>query len=172
MVKYVSYIERIHLRLKMAGFFFTDNTMFLCGYSQHKDKITGFGGKKQNSELPYQTALRETLEELFEFYEIPSDLINELNATLVYDNILSSKYYTNFIMSFHDLQLILNIINKYNLKSKVYNELPKNFSDLIGRRQLVDNIEIGSLYFYPLKESPNFDFSLNLDISRYLKTIN
>ena len=75
-------------------------------------------------------------------------------------------------MSFHDLQLILNIINKYNLKSKVYNELPKNFSDLIGRRQLVDNIEIGSLYFYPLKESPNFDFSLNLDISRYLKTIN
>ena len=57
----------------MAGIFFTDEKIFLCGYSQHKHKITGIGGKKQNNELPYETALRETLEEIFEFDNIPFD---------------------------------------------------------------------------------------------------
>ena len=157
----------------MAGIFFTDGNLFLCGYSQHKNKITGIGGKKQNNELPYETALRETLEEMFEFHNIPFELLNELNASLRFDNILSSKKYTNFIMSFHDLQLILNIINKYNLKSRVYKTLPKNFNELIYQREFVNNnIEISKLYFFPLKENPDFDFSLNLDILRYLQTLN
>jgi len=157
----------------MAGIFFTDGNLFLCGYSQHKNKITGIGGKKQNNELPYETALRETLEEMFEFNNIPFELLNELNASLRFDNIISSKKYTNFIMSFHDLQLILNIINKYNLKSRVYKTLPKNFNELIYQREFVNNnIEISKLYFFQLKENPDFDFSLNLDILRYLQTLN
>lgn len=156
----------------MAGIFFTDGNLFLCGYSQHKNKITGIGGKKQNNELPYETALRETLEEMFEFHNIPFELLNELNASLRFDNIISSKKYTNFIMSFHDLQLILNIINKYNLKSRVYKTLPKNFNELIYQREFVNNTEISKLYFFPLKENPDFDFSLNLDILRYLQTLN
>lgn len=157
----------------MAGIFFSDGNLFLCGWSEHKKKITGIGGKKENNELPYETALRETLEELFEFHNIPFELINELNASLRFDNVLSSKSYTNFIMSFHDLLLILNIINKYNLQSKVYKKLPRNLNELIHERQILNNnIEFSKLYFFPLKENPDFDFSLNLDISRYLKTLN
>ena len=156
----------------MAGIFFTDGKIFLCGYSQHKHKITGIGGKKQNNELPYETALRETLEEIFEFDNIPFELLNELNASLTFNNIIGSKKYTNFIMSLHDLELILNIVNKYHLKSRVYKTLPKNLGELIYQREYVNNIEISKLYFFPLKENPNFDFSLNLDISRYLKTLN
>jgi hypothetical protein len=156
----------------MAGIFFTDEKIFLCGYSQHKHKITGIGGKKQNNELPYETALRETLEEIFEFDNIPFELLNELNASLTFNNIIGSKKYTNFIMSLHDLELILNIVNKYHLKSRVYKTLPKNLGELIYQREYVNNIEISKLYFFPLKENPNFDFSLNLDISRYLKTLN
>ena len=75
-------------------------------------------------------------------------------------------------MSLHDLELILNIVNKYHLKSRVYKTLPKNLGELIYQREYVNNIEISKLYFFPLKENPNFDFSLNLDISRYLKTLN
>ena len=156
----------------MAGIFFTDGKIFLCGFSQYKNKITGIGGKKQNNELPYETALRETLEEIFEFDNIPFELLNELNASLTFNNIIGSKKYTNFIMSLHDLELILNIVNKYHLKSRVYKTLPKNLGELIYQREYVNNIEISKLYFFPLKENPNFDFSLNLDISRYLKTLN
>ena len=156
----------------MAGIFFTDANLFLCGYSQHKNKITGIGGKKENNELPYETALRETLEELFEFHNIPFELTNELNASLRFDNVISSKSYTNFIMSFHDLELILNIVNKYNLKSRVYKILPKNFDELVYQREFVNNTEFSRLFFFPLKENPDFDFSLNLDISSYLKTLN
>lgn len=156
----------------MAGIFFTDGKIFLCGYSQHKHKITGIGGKKQNNELPYETALRETLEELFEFHNIPFELTNELNANLRFDNVIGYRSYKSFIMSFDDLELILNIVNKYDLKSRVYKTLPKNFDELVYEREFVNNTEFSRLFFFPLKENPDFDFSLNLDISSYLKTLN
>ena len=156
----------------MAGIFFTDGKKFLCGYSQHKYKITGIGAKKQNNELPYETALRETLEELFEFHNIPLELTNELNVSLSFDNVICYKSYRTFIMSFHDLELILNIINKYDLKSRVYKPLPTNFNDLVYQREVVNNTEFSKLYFFDLKENPTFDFSLNLDISSYLRTLN
>jgi len=155
----------------MAGIFFTDGNMFLCGYSQYKHKITGIGGKQQNNELPYETALRETIEELFEFNTITMELIVELNKKLRFDNIIAYKSYRTFIMSFDDLQIILDVVSKFNLESKVYKTLPTNFNDLIYQREFVNNTELSKLYFFDLKENPTFDSSLNLDISSYLKTL-
>jgi len=155
----------------MAGIFFTDGKIFLCGYSQYKNKITGIGGKKQNNELPYETALRETIEELFEFHTISLELIDELNKKLRFDNVIGYKSYRNFIMSFDDLQIILDVVNKFNLESKVYKTLPTNFNELIYQREFVNNTELSKLYFFPLEENSEFDFSLNLDVSSYLKTL-
>jgi len=155
----------------MAGIFFTDGKIFLCGYSQYKNKITGIGGKKQNNELPYETALRETIEELFEFHNIPLELTDDLNKKLRFDNVIGYKSYRNFIMSFDDLQIILDVVNKFNLESKVYKTLPTNFNELIYQREFVNNTELSKLYFFPLEENSEFDFSLNLDVSSYLKTL-
>ena len=62
----------------MAGIMFTNGSLVLSGYSQHKNKLTGIGGKKENNELPYETALRETMEELFELKEIPTELYKNI----------------------------------------------------------------------------------------------
>ena len=55
----------------MAGIMFTDKNSVLAGYSSHKLAITGIGGKKKGDETAIQTAIRETVEELFELEEIP-----------------------------------------------------------------------------------------------------
>lgn len=137
----------------MAGILFTNDKLVLAGYSQHKKQITGIGGKQKDNELPYQTAIRETLEELFEFVEIPEDLINEISASIVLVNIIGSKSYSVFILSFFDLQNIIDIVNKYsNLESNVYRKIPKNISDLLLNRQSYKDAELKHLVLIPVCE--------------------
>ena len=156
----------------MAGILFTDGKFVLAGYSQHKSAITGIGGKAKIGETPTQTAVRETLEELFEFEEIPETLPRLLHAVLTFDNMMIRSGYSIFIMTFNDLDLIFRtMMFVSNLKSKVYDVVPTNLNQLLMDRKIIPDAEFSHLLLLPYKNGITIDKSLVNDII-HLKTMN
>ena len=137
----------------MSGILFTDGNLVLGGYSSKKQKITGIGGKSEKNEIRWQTAIRETIEELYEFTDLNWDLLNSLSRKLSFDSVVSSGSYTTFIMSFEDLEVIIKEVFNWSLISKVYPVLPKNIMELIFSRIHDENInvELSRLVLIPCK---------------------
>jgi len=155
----------------MAGILFTDDKFVLGGYSHHKQSITGIGGKKVGNETPPETALRETLEELFEFIEIPETLTRLASTVLPFNNLMSRGGYTTFIMDFNDLSILLNTLSMVpGLKSNVYDVLPKNINELVMNRKAYPSAEFSHIVLLPC-ETLDIDRSFKNDII-HLKTVN
>jgi hypothetical protein len=155
----------------MAGILFTDNKFVLAGYNPHKLAITGIGGKARAGETPTQTALRETIEELFELEEIPETLIRLLNVTLVFDNVMVRSGYSIFIMNFNDLDLMISTLHMiHNLKSRVYDNLPVNLNQLIMNRKVDSRAEFSHILLMPYEENITLARSFVNDIF-HLKTM-
>jgi len=151
-----------------AGIFFTNNKLVLAGYQPNKQVpfIGGIGGKKQDTELYHQTAIRETLEELFDIK--PSiELINTINITILPQNVLIINNYFILIFSFRNLEQILHILLESNIVSPLYDIFPKNISELIFNRKDM-NSEITHLCLLPLKENLTIDNNFMQDIHHYL----
>jgi hypothetical protein len=133
----------------MAGILFTNRTMVLGGYKMEKQYITGIGGKMYKGETPCVTAVRETIEELFEFERIPSQLLQNLYNVLIFDNVMAYRGYSTFIMDFQELDKIFTEVGKFELKSKCYQNIPKNLIELIMTRIPSNTIELSHLALIP-----------------------
>jgi hypothetical protein len=137
---------------RSAGCVFTDGKLILAGYQPRKKRpfISGIGGKKEEGETYRLTALRETLEELFEFTAIPENLFDEL-MTITPDKIIQNGTYISVIYSFEDLHSFLRIISKSKLKTALYDSVPLTLMDLIFKRKLIaETPEISHLALLPL----------------------
>lgn len=145
---------------KAAGCVFTDGKLVLAGYQPRKRKpfISGLGGKKEEGENYLDTAIRETIEELFEFKSIPKELILEIK-NIAPIKIIQNGSYIIVVYSFNDLDIFLKIISKYNLQSILYDSMPKNITELIFNRNTTyktNNVfykpEVSHLALLPLVE--------------------
>lgn len=151
----------------MAGIMFTDGQTMLVGYKQKTNKITGIGGKSYRIELVTKTAVRETLEELFEFEELPKQLVQMVHSELVFDKAICYGDYTTFVMTFVDLHKIFEIMMLFELKSKVYDTIPTGLCTLITRRKLIPEAELSYLMLLPCIENIELDRYLLSDIYRF-----
>jgi len=153
-----------------AGTFFTNGNLVLCGYQQNKKipNISGFGGKKEDSDptLTY-TAIRETLEELFDI-KPDNNLINIIIKYIDIKKIIIHNDYHMVVCSFEDLELMLNILFLQNIKSNLYDILPTNISEIIFKRNIDINSEISHLCLLPLKENVQINTDFIQDIHQYL----
>jgi 8-oxo-dGTP pyrophosphatase MutT (NUDIX family) len=152
----------------MAGILFTNKTLVLAGFDNKTRLITGIGGKKKDGELPYQTAVRETLEELFDI-DVERSLLDTLCGMLVFDTCIGSPNYTTFVMSFKDLQLILEVIYDYNVKSPIYYRIPNNLEELLVLRRSTENSELSALCLIPCDSYLRLDPCLLGDIRTFNK---
>lgn len=125
-----------------AGCVFTDGKLILAGYQPRKRNpfISGIGGKKEKEETYMQTAIRETIEELFEIYfedgKIPIECINKIIESVKPLNIIKNGSYIIVLYTFDELSHILKIIKKYKIDiSKMYSKYPENVIDLIFNRK-------------------------------------
>uniref|UniRef100_A0A6C0B2X9 Uncharacterized protein n=1 Tax=viral metagenome TaxID=1070528 RepID=A0A6C0B2X9_9ZZZZ len=149
----------------MAGIMFTDGKFVLAGYNPMKFHISGIGGKIEEGETAIHTAIRETLEELFELETIPEDLTAILYETLTFDTVFSSNGYTNFIMDFrYDLEVIFNAISKFDVRSRVYSTIPQTLEQLLMTRIVVPEAELSHLMLIPCIYNIGFDMSFINDI--------
>jgi len=154
-----------------AGCLFTDGKHVLAGYQPHKKNptITGIGGTCKEGEEPFNTAIREMLEELFELEKIPSHLLDEIKLLIPRKKLVLDNY-TMFAYSFEDLHLIMHIICKHNCKSPVYDELPITLLDLISDRKWYSRRqEITDLALIPLVSNINIDKAFINDVNSYMR---
>lgn len=135
-----------------AGIIFTDKIYILGGYQPHKKTpfISGIGGMKEPGETYIITAIRETIEELFDLENIPNILLNELVEKLKDKPTMQNDNYISIICTFEDLQIICNLLKEHNIVSRLYDEIPNNLSDLIFKRKINKDSEITQLCILPL----------------------
>lgn len=157
----------------MAGILFTDSNLVLAGYSQHKQRIVGIGGKTQGSETPTLTAVREVLEELFEFENLDHSLIEVVHELLVFDACVAYGKYTVYRMSFKDLQNIIDAVCVYGkeMVSNVYNNLPVSVEQLVFNRKPYKHAELSHLVLLPCESSMKISACLLADIQTFNRTV-
>ena len=134
-----------------AGCMFTDGVRVLAGYQNKTGKISGFGGKSNEGETAIQTALRETVEELFGVEVVTVELIAKLPVS---DHRIDYPQYTCFIYSFTDLETFLRRSKRVLGSSSLYEEFPETLGDLLFRRISGDDCEVSELYLLPARNTP------------------
>jgi len=150
-----------------AGCLFTNGVHTLAGYQPHKctPTISGFGGKKEPEETdPFQTAVRETLEELF---GLDKNVIKAIQFPLKPKRIIQNGSYHVYVFSFADLEQMLYTLQEAGVTSPYYLYLPNTIADLIFHRRVDSDAEIGSLCLLPA-ESANISKEFLEDMKRVL----
>ena len=167
-----------------AGCLFTDGKHILAGYQPHKKSpsLSGFGGNREEGETAFwETAIRETLEELFEPAEkIPMHICWKLYGSLKTKGVIRDKLnnYVILVYDFKDLEMILKFAERHRFSSLVYDKLPRTIPELLSwRKTLIPDFarkpEISHLGLLPLIlhpanrnfVSPEFIGDINLFIS-------
>ena len=131
----------------MSGVLFTDGNVLLAGYQPKQKSIGGIGGKAKPGETAHETAMREMLEELFGYTDVPGDLLKDVQLSP--QKILWSKDYIVYVYSFGDLEVMLDIIKWHGIPSPFYDRIPFGCGDLVFKRKVVPGAEVSHLCVLP-----------------------
>lgn len=137
-----------------AGTIFTNNRVVICGYQRKytgnkRNFISGFGGSREGNEDYMETAIRETIEEIYDFENknLPRRMINEIIKSIkpshiepIVENKKGKEYiYIMIKYNLRDLQTLMEIVDYYMKKSdnrsNAYEELPRDLEELIFMRR-------------------------------------
>lgn len=119
-----------------AGILFTNNNTVLVGYKIIDDKwlVSGFGGKRNKDEQYYETAIRETLEELYEV-TVTKEMIEYVARRLKITTAINNNGYILIICKLNKMnEFILAGVNAI-CYTPVYDNLPYSVTELIGKRK-------------------------------------
>jgi len=131
-----------------AGTLFTNGTHVLAGYQKGytSPSISGIGGKREGTETYMETALRETVEELFGLSVVPLVLLSRMKGLLEPRRIHKTGSYVLVIYNFNDLEKILELVKRDVKVSPLYKTLPKSISELLLDRTMpVENLPVVNL---------------------------
>ena len=136
---------------KAAGVLFTDGKHVLAGYQPGKRVpcITGIGGCREKGEIRIDTALRETVEELYDIKKLPPGLLKKLKSMCVPIETFQNGSYVVFVLNFQDLEKILKTCMEFKVDTSIYKEYPLTLSDLIFNRDILLSSEITHLALLP-----------------------
>jgi hypothetical protein len=158
-----------------AGVIFTDGKLMLAGYQPKKTHpfISGIGGSKKDYETPHDTAIRETLEEIFNIETVQTQIIDFIKISITPSKTIKNGGYVCFVYSFNDLEKLLDIISKLGITSHLYNPMPQTLSELMLNRDTTIETEISHLCLLPLvkhdNKDPLVDINLIKDMSQILE---
>lgn len=132
-----------------AGIVFQSRTHVLMGYQPSKNMISGIGGKALEGEFAFETALRETVEELF---GMPPTrwLLNGLLGYFRNRRALQNGTYTMYIFSFEDLINFMILVRGFMHTSPYYPAFPDTLADLILERHAPPDAEVTTLAIVPI----------------------
>jgi hypothetical protein len=148
-----------------AGCLFTDGVHVLAGYQQNKREpsISGLGGKRLPGETFKRTALRETLEELFDI-RVSNALLDILEASMEPKNTMMNGKYILLYYSFEDLEVILQYASSYCGNTQLYDDWPESINDLIFNRRYTQGSEVAHLCLLPFAQGITISSDLKSDI--------
>lgn len=132
-----------------AGIVFQNETHVLMGYQPSKKMISGIGGKSLDGELTLETALRETVEELFGM--LPTRwLLNGLMGYFRSRRAVVNGPYTMYIFSLEDLINFMRIVRGFMRTSPYYRVFPETLTDLVFERRAPPDAEVTCLAIVPI----------------------
>jgi 8-oxo-dGTP pyrophosphatase MutT (NUDIX family) len=155
---------------KAAGVVFTNGIHFLAAYQPYKNPgiISGIGGSKEPGETLLHTAIRETIEELFEYKKVPVKMIEAVIESVPYKKIIKNGSYVFLLYSFHDLIKLLKVVKGFGLVSPLYTVFPLTLNDLVFSRILGPAAELSHLAILPLISDLKIDANLLEDIPQII----
>jgi len=116
---------------------FTNGRVVLGAYQSKRGtiSISGIGGSRDGDETFIETALRETVEELFDVKDVPKRLLNTLEKSLRPTSIRGKDVggwglYVLVIYTFEDLETILKCAAS-SLNTPLYAKFPRTVSALL-----------------------------------------
>ena len=133
----------------MAGLLFTNEKLFLSGYKAYKGHITGIGGKQHQGENLFQTAIRETIEELFGIKDVHPNIIRIFERSVHYYKIIENGGFTHFLCTFDELTVFLGFVKVSFDSCPYYDTFPSNLEELLLKRKNVERAEITHLCLLP-----------------------
>ncbi len=155
-----------------AGLFFSDERHVLSAYQKKAGTliVSGLGGKQEPSDATiYYTAIRETLEELYDIQ--PSNgLINRIIHAIHPTMTIQAENYTTFYMSFEQLNRIMQIVAEEST-SPIYRQMPHTIHDLISNRRPLPSSEVSALALQPMESDAVQDKEFMHDIESFKKLI-
>lgn len=121
-----------------AGTVFTNGHVVLGGYQGRDGErhISGIGGKREGDETFWETAIRETVEELLHVGDVPHSVIMRFYYSCVPQMVNKNENYILVQHSFEDLEVLLGIIKSVGIVSPIYQDFPLNVMDLVLKRQI------------------------------------
>jgi hypothetical protein len=157
-----------------AGCIFVDGGTVLSGVQKQRlvvqgralPVLSGFGGSREPTDFDWiHTAIRETVEELFEVKVVPIGLVQQLRLALPFKHVTETGGYVMIQYTFDDLATLLRLCG--SLRSPLYKAQPKTFLDLITKRDWVKvDCEIGALSLLPLVDGITIDRLFEEDFAR------
>ena len=144
-----------------AGCIFTDGKHVLGGYQPKGSYISGLGGKRIHGEDYHQTALRETVEELFDV--VPSEELLYQLQNIPYSKHIMNGPYVALVFSFHDLKTFMDICKIYIKESILYAKFPETLEELIFNRLPREKTEVHNLYILPTRIDLHVDANFLTD---------
>jgi 8-oxo-dGTP pyrophosphatase MutT (NUDIX family) len=132
-------------QIRAAGcLFLNNNSEVLMGYSTKYNWFSGFGGKKEENENSWETAMRETIEEFYGI-EPSQDLVRQCAALFKHRPFLQRDEYAFLVLSFDDYRRIATLVSKSRPTVPYYDTFPESMFHLIIDRKLKADQEIGTL---------------------------
>jgi hypothetical protein len=141
-----------------AGCLFHNETHALIGiHSRHQKhghvRMCGFGVKREADEPWWQTAFRETVEELLEPERISFNLYHALASNMSPQRIIYDEEteYVALVFSLADVGTFLRICASY-ISSPLYRTFPRSLEDLMFGRLVLEDAEIADVVLWPMRE--------------------
>ena len=120
-----------------AGSLFTNGTHVLAAYQRDPKKptVSGIGGKREGGEKYMETAIRETVEEVFGLAEVSPVLIGRIISKVEPRVVKQMGAYVLLIYNFNDLEKIIEIVRGEVRVSPLYKVFPRTLLELILKRE-------------------------------------
>ena len=170
---YVIYPPQV-IDYKNAGLLFIEGPLALAGVQKHRKviegaidaRLSGFGGRKEDGDLDWvHTAIRETVEELFDVEHVSVTLIQQIRSAIPYREPIQEGNYVMMCCNFTDLNNILGIASKH-IQSPLYRIMPQTLHDLLIKRDPRSTSEIGALALIPVFVSVLVDPDFREDLKK------
>lgn len=134
---------------------FKNDTHVLMGYQPDKQAISGLGGKPMGHETLIETALRETIEEMFGLHP-KKKLMDVLLSIFSGRTSVKNGTYTMFTGNLADLEMFMMSVREHSDGSPYYKKFPRTLDDLLFDRRTPLGVEVSHLCMVPIIFEPFF----------------
>lgn len=143
-----------------AGCLFHDKISFLAGFQRKQQRWTSFGGKKYPHEKAFETAMRETIEELFEI-RITQQTLAKLICRIPLSLPTQDGTYIYYKYNYKVIFEIIDVLKEDNYSSSLYESWPRTLIELIQTRKFCEACELQKIQLFYSSEIQDMYFAFD-----------